>query len=152
MPSSCQSFLGVLPHRQQLTSLLLLTFLSTFLMELRLSGIIREERKVKALIHVKCRVNWEFIVTIINLLTLDNKSLILFKLCKIRNFHFILVSKEVQYLIGGERVETIVPLTYLFIILMAYYGPQANNLGSIKLIIWHYQSAIGEDIEGRVQN
>ena len=81
MPSSCQSFLGVLPHRQQLTSLLLLTFLSTFLMELRLSGIIREERKVKVPMHVKCRVNWEFIVTIINLLTLDNKSLILFKLC-----------------------------------------------------------------------
>ena len=141
MPSSCQSFLEVLLHRQQLTSLLLLTFLSTFLMELRLSGIIREERKVKVPIHVKCMVNWEFLVTLINLLTLE-----------IHSIHFILVSKEVQYLIGGERVETIVPLTYLFIILMAYYGPQANNLGSIKLIIWHYQFAIGEDIEGRVQN
>ena len=30
---------------------------------------------------------------------------------------------------------------------MAYYGPNAEIMGTIKLIIWHYKGAIGENIE-----
>ena len=35
---------------------------------------------------------------------------------------------------------------------MAYYGPNAEILGTIKLTIWHYQSAIGNDIVAFVSN
>ena len=32
------------------------------------------------------------------------------------------------------------------IILMAYYGPNSEILGTIKMINWHYKGAIGENI------
>ena len=58
-----------------------------------------------------------------------------------------LVSEDAQGLVAAERIETIIPLTYMIIILMAYYGPNADIMGTIKLIIWHYKGAIGENIE-----
>ena len=58
-----------------------------------------------------------------------------------------LVSEDAQGLVAAERIETIIPLTYMIIILMAYYGPNAEIMGTIKLIIWHYKAAIGENIE-----
>ena len=57
------------------------------------------------------------------------------------------VSEDAQGLVAAERIETIIPLTYMVIILMAYYGPNAELMGTIKLIIWHYKGAIGENIE-----
>ena len=50
----------------------------------------------------------------------------------------------------GER-KSIIPVTYILIVLMAYYGPNANLLGNIQLVIWHYQSPI-TDIEALVFN
>ena len=47
---------------------------------------------------------------------------------------------------AAERIETIIPLTYMTIILMAYYGPNSEILGTIKMINWHYKGAIGENI------
>ena len=32
-----------------------------------------------------------------------------------------------------ERIEFIVPLTYMVMLLMAYYGPNADILGNVKL-------------------
>ena len=41
-----------------------------------------------------------------------------------------------------ERIEFIVPLTYMVMLLMAYYGPNADILGNVKLKIWHFQTPI----------
>ena len=43
------------------------------------------------------------------------------------------------------------PLSYILIVLMAYYGPNANLIGNIKLTIWQYQSPI-TDIKALVYN
>ena len=41
------------------------------------------------------------------------------------------------------------PLTYIALTLMSYFGPNAKLLGNIQLEIWQYQSMI-KDIEGFV--
>ena len=43
-----------------------------------------------------------------------------------------------------ERIEFIVPLTYITMMLMAYYGPNADILGNVKLNIWHFQAPIND--------
>ena len=45
-----------------------------------------------------------------------------------------------------ERIEAVIPLTYIVLIVMAYYGPNAENILGIKLTMWHL-SAIS-DIQG----
>ena len=42
-------------------------------------------------------------------------------------------------------------LTYMVLILMAYYGPNAELLGNIKLAIWHFESPI-TDIDAYLFN
>ena len=64
----------------------------------------------------------------------------------------VTAKEDIQGLVATERIETLIPLTYIAIILMAYYGPNAEILGTIKLTIWHYQSAIGDDIVAFVSN
>ena len=49
-----------------------------------------------------------------------------------------------------ERIESVIPFTYLLTFLMAYYGPNAEILGNIKLTIWQYQSVA--DIEDYIKN
>ena len=53
-----------------------------------------------------------------------------------------LVCEDIEYLILTERNETLVPLTYLAIMAMAYYGPNAEIMGSVKLQIWHHDNII----------
>ena len=38
----------------------------------------------------------------------------------------------------SERIETTVPLTYIFCILMGWFGPNASMLGGIQLSIWQH--------------
>ena len=42
-------------------------------------------------------------------------------------------------------------LTYMVLILMAYFGPNADLLGNIKLAIWHFKNPI-DDIETYIYN
>ena len=42
-------------------------------------------------------------------------------------------------------------MTYIFIILMSYFGPNSELLGNIKMEIWQFQRPI-TDIEAYVQN
>ena len=49
-----------------------------------------------------------------------------------------------------ERVETIIPLTYMCLITMAYLSPNAGIIGGIKLDLWHYPAI--SDFEGFIQN
>ena len=37
------------------------------------------------------------------------------------------------------------PFTYIALIMMAYFGPNAKNLASIQLEVWHFEKSI-EDI------
>ena len=53
-----------------------------------------------------------------------------------------LVREDVKYLILTERNETLIPLSYLAIMAMAYFGPNAEIMGSVKLQIWHHQNVI----------
>lgn len=52
------------------------------------------------------------------------------------------MKKEIEGLIQTERIETIIPMAYMALMLMAYYGPNAELLGSVKLTIWHYKTSI----------
>ena len=49
-----------------------------------------------------------------------------------------------------ERVETIMPLTYMCLITKAYLSPNAGIIGGIKLDLWHYPAI--SDFEGFIQN
>ena len=49
-----------------------------------------------------------------------------------------------------ERVETLVPLTYMLCFAIAYYGPNAEILGSVKLDLWHFKPVL--DIGNYMQN
>ena len=39
----------------------------------------------------------------------------------------------------AERIETVIPITYTLVFLMAFYGPNAEVLGGIKLDLWHHK-------------
>ena len=54
-------------------------------------------------------------------------------------------------LVLTERTEAVIPFVYMITLLMAFYGPNAEILGSIKLEIWHYQTMI-DDIEATLFN
>ena len=57
------------------------------------------------------------------------------------------MKEEIDWLILTERIETIIPMAYLALMLMAYYGPNAEILGSVKLTIWHFRSSITDSSE-----
>ena len=61
-----------------------------------------------------------------------------------------LARENLEELIMTERIESVIPFTYLLTFLMAYYGPNAEILGNIKLTIWQYQSVA--DIEDYIKN
>ena len=48
----------------------------------------------------------------------------------------------VEELILTERIETIVPLTYMICFAIAYYGPNAEILGNVKLDLWHFKPVL----------
>ena len=62
-----------------------------------------------------------------------------------------LAHEDVERLVLTERIETLVPLSYIAIMVLAYYGPNADILGSVKLAIWHHQSTI-QDINDFIFN
>ena len=48
-----------------------------------------------------------------------------------------------------ERIETIIPITYIVLMAMAYYGPNAKNLLGVQLTLWHHNAI--SDIFGLLQ-
>ena len=56
--------------------------------------------------------------------------------------HSFLVLDDIEKLIQTERNETIIPLTYIAVMALAYYDPNAEIMGSVKLKIWHHQNVI----------
>ena len=51
----------------------------------------------------------------------------------------IIAQEELQELVMNERVETIIPLTYIVCFLLGYYGPNAEYLGNVQLTLWQFQ-------------
>ena len=47
---------------------------------------------------------------------------------------------DVEGLVLTERVETVVPLLYIITLIMAFYGPNAELIGNVKLTIWQYEA------------
>lgn len=66
-------------------------------------------------------------------------------------FNLFLAQEDIEHLVLTERIETLVPMSYIAIMVMAYFGPNATILGSVKLAIWHHQSTI-QDINAFVSN
>ena len=75
---------------------------------------------------------------------------LLFYLKTLILYYLYIAQEKIRELVLVERVETLVPLTYMACFLMAYYGPNAEILGSIKLTIWNYEAI--SDIEKFLQN
>ena len=61
---------------------------------------------------------------------------------------YLCISEDVMSLVLSER-KSINTLTYLILIIMAYFGPNAKLLGNIQLRIWQYQRPI-MDIEAYI--
>ena len=59
--------------------------------------------------------------------------------------------ENIKELVLTERIEAIIPLTYILLTLMAYHGPNAEIMGNIKLKIWQYQTPI-ENMEDFIFN
>ena len=53
-------------------------------------------------------------------------------------------SDKVKAMVLTARTETLIPLIYMITLLMAYFGPNAEILGTIKLEIWHYDNTIDD--------
>ena len=61
-----------------------------------------------------------------------------------------IVQELTEELTLTERVETLVPLIYMLCFAIAYYGPNAEIMGNVKLTIWHFKSVL--DIENYMTN
>ena len=55
-------------------------------------------------------------------------------------FHFPIAQEYLEDLVLSERVEIVTPLNYILVFLMAYYGPNAEILGNVKLSLWHFRA------------
>ena len=56
------------------------------------------------------------------------------------NCIFSLVQDDLDQLILTERVQIVVPLIFISTFLMAYYGPNAELIGNVKLTLWKYEA------------
>ena len=52
------------------------------------------------------------------------------------------MTENVESLVLTERIETIIPLSYIAVMALAYFGPNAEILATVKLKIWHNQTTI----------
>ena len=56
-----------------------------------------------------------------------------------------IVQEMIAELTLTERIETLVPLTYILCYAIAYYGPNAEILGSVKLDLWQFKPILDFD-------
>ena len=47
---------------------------------------------------------------------------------------------DVEGLVLTERVETVIPLLFITTFAMAFYGPNAELIGNVKLTIWQHEA------------
>ena len=61
-----------------------------------------------------------------------------------------IVQEIIEELSLTERIETIVPLTYMICFAIVYYGPNAEILGNVKLDLWQFKPVL--DIGNYLKN
>ena len=66
-----------------------------------------------------------------------------------QSFDLFLVKLNVEKLVMAERIESVIPATYIICMLMGWYGGNGEILGNIKLTIWHYAAI--ENIDSNMQ-
>ena len=62
-----------------------------------------------------------------------------FLLTLLRPIILPIVQEMIEELVLTERIETLVPLTYMICFAIAFYGPNAEILGRVKLDLWQYK-------------
>ena len=73
----------------------------------------------------------------VKLLFYENSEFLIFR----TSFQFLEATK---ILVLSER-KSFMTMTYIVLIMIAYFGPNAKHLGNIQLEIWHFDKSI-EDI------
>ena len=63
---------------------------------------------------------------------------------------FFIAQEETDILVLTERMEAIIPVTFVLIFIMAYYGPNAEIIGNVKFNQWHFKAIT--DLEQYVSN
>ena len=48
----------------------------------------------------------------------------------------------IEELVLTERIETLVPLSFIICYAILYYGPNAEILGNVKLDLWHFRPVL----------
>ena len=56
----------------------------------------------------------------------------------------------IDELVLTERIETLVPLTYMICFAITYYGPNAEIIGNFKLDLWQFRPVL--DIGNYLKN
>ena len=56
----------------------------------------------------------------------------------------------IDELVLTERIETLVPLTYMICFTITYYGPNAEIIGNFKLDLWQFRPVL--DIENYLKS
>ena len=111
-----------------------------------------------------CILALDFLINLYNTLTIIMDGVLTKEKSKLRTFcnvtnglkywfhSYIYVEQEkITELVMTERNEFLIPLVYMIALLMAFYGPNAEILASIKLKIWHFQTTI-DNIEESIFN
>ena len=60
------------------------------------------------------------------------------------------IEESIDELVMTERIETVIPLTYMAIVALSYFSPNAELMMGMKLTLWH-NIAI-DDLTGMMSN
>ena len=60
------------------------------------------------------------------------------------------IEETIHELVLTERIETVIPLTYMAIVAMSYFSPNAPLMMGMKLTIWHNVAI--DDLAGMMYN
>ena len=63
---------------------------------------------------------------------------------------FSLVQDDVEALVLTEKIEVLIPLTWILCFFMAYYGPNSEILGNVRFQGWQYTAV--SDIVSYIKN
>ena len=60
------------------------------------------------------------------------------------------IEESIDQLVMTERIETVIPLTYMAIVALSYFSPNAELMMGMKLTLWHNVAI--DDLAGMMTN
>ena len=60
------------------------------------------------------------------------------------------IEESIDQLVMTERIETVIPLTYMAIVALSYFSPNAELMMGMKLTLWHNVAI--DDLQGMMTN